>query len=92
MRAARALSQRVPGREIIRRKTGILVGGEGDLGSVEWFADFAASELPEELLALYAGDKEAVITQVRNMWELECLVKALDSMETLSSLAGLARE
>lgn len=92
LRAARALSQRVPGREIIRRKTGILVGGEEDDDSIEWFAEFAVSELPEELLALYAGDKDAVITQVRNMWELECLVKALDSMETLSSLAGLARE
>jgi nuclear pore complex protein Nup107 len=36
--------------------------------------------------------KDKLITLVRNVWELECLVRALDSMETLSSLAGLSRE
>lgn len=82
----------MPAREIIRRKTGILVGGEEDDGSIEWFFEFTTSELPEELLARYAGDKDALVAHVRNMWELECLVKALDSMETLSSVAGLARE
>jgi nuclear pore complex protein Nup107 len=36
--------------------------------------------------------KEKLINLVRNVWELECLVRALDAMETLSSVAGLNRE
>jgi nuclear pore complex protein Nup107 len=36
--------------------------------------------------------KEKLISLVRNMWELECLVRALDSIETLASVAGLSRE
>lgn len=57
-----------------------------------WFEEFANGEFPGEFLDTCKLEKSKLITTVRNLWELECLVRALDSMETLSSLAGLSRE
>lgn len=37
-------------------------------------------------------DKERITTLVQNVWELECLVRALDAIETIASAAGLSRE
>jgi nuclear pore complex protein Nup107 len=57
-----------------------------------WFEGFASGAFPAEFLETCQMSKDKLITLVRNVWELECLVCALDSMETLSSLAGLSRE
>jgi nuclear pore complex protein Nup107 len=57
-----------------------------------WFEEFANGDFTAEFLETCQMSKEKLITLVRNLWELECLVRALDSMETLSSLAGLSRE
>ena len=57
-----------------------------------WFQEFAGAEFSAEFLETCQMSKEKLINLVRNVWELECLVRALDSMETLSSLAGLSRE
>ncbi|KAK3945262.1 nuclear pore protein 84/107 [Diplogelasinospora grovesii] len=92
LRAARTLSNRVQGREIIRSKARLSVRSSSEESVSDWFDEFANAELPEDFLEECNADKEELTTVVRNMWELECLVKALDSMETLSSLASLNRE
>jgi nuclear pore complex protein Nup107 len=84
LNAARACSYRVPFAEIVRKMTGMPVP---DDFSISWFegVDFRGSGL----------DSEASITiavEARNFYELECLVKALDTMETLASLAELSKE
>jgi len=57
-----------------------------------WFEEFAEGDFPEDFLTECGTDKDRLVTTVRNMWELECLIRALDAMETLSSLAGITRE
>lgn len=64
----------------------------GDDPVPSWFEEFANSDFPVEFLETCQLSKDRLITLVRNVWELECLVRALDSMETLASLAGLSRE
>ncbi|KAL2130221.1 hypothetical protein VTI74DRAFT_6739 [Chaetomium olivicolor] len=92
LRAARAFSERVPGREIVRLKSPIPVREASEDSGPGWFEEFASGEFSAEFLEECKLGKDKLITLVRNVWELECLVRALDSMETLSSLAGLSRE
>lgn len=92
LRAACALSERISGRDIILRKLPTaLESSQGEDGA-GWFEEFSQSEIPEEFLEECGTDKERLLTTVRNMWELECLVRALDAMETLSSIAGMTRD
>lgn len=92
LRAARAFSERVSGREIVRTKSPLQVRDATEEPGPGWFEEFANGEFPAEFLESCQMGKEQLINLVRNVWELECFVKALDSMETLSSLAGLSRE
>jgi nuclear pore complex protein Nup107 len=92
LRAARAFSDRVSGRLIVREKTALEFPGLDDESGPGWFEAFANADFPDGFLKECKAGKEELVTTVRNLWELECLVKALDSMETLSSLAGLSRE
>ncbi|KAJ4295819.1 Nucleoporin nup84 [Collariella sp. IMI 366227] len=92
LRAARAFTERIPGREIVRLKSPIPVREPSEDSGPGWFEEFASAEFPVEFLEECNLSKEKLIALVRNVWELECLVRALDSMETLSSLAGLSRE
>ncbi|SPQ18912.1 f17beb48-3f0b-45fa-891a-a00480ad50b1 [Thermothielavioides terrestris] len=92
LRAARAFSQRVSGWEIARTKSPVLVKEATENPGPGWFEEFVSGEFPADFLAICQMDKEKLINLVRNVWELECLVRALDSIETLSSVAGLSRE
>lgn len=93
LRAARALLNRVPVKDIILEKTDIPLGTPNEDGDdTTWFEEFESTEFPNEFLEECKLSSEALITKVRNLWELECLVRALDSMETLSSLAEINRE
>jgi hypothetical protein len=92
LRAARGFSDRVPGREIVRTKSPIPVRKASEDSGPGWFEEFSNSEFTAEFLETCQLGKDQLVTLVRNVWELECLVRALDSMETLSSLAGLTRE
>ncbi|KAM7187131.1 Nuclear pore protein 84/107 [Rhypophila sp. PSN 637] len=89
--AARALSDRVSGREILRTKTSASIRGSDQDGGPGWFDEFASSATPAVVDDSTIDWEELTVT-IRNLWELECLVNALDIMETLSSLAGLTRE
>ncbi|KAK3310350.1 nuclear pore protein 84/107 [Chaetomium strumarium] len=92
LRAARAFSDRVPGREIVRTKSPTPVREASEDSGPDWFEEFSNGEFTAEFLEACQLGKDQLVTLVRNVWELECLVRALDSMETLSSLAGLSRE
>lgn len=92
MRAARAFSERIPGREIVRTKSPVPVSEPSEDAGPGWFDEFVNGDLPDEFLEKCKMSRDKLVTLVRNLWELECLVHALDSMETLSSLAGLSRE
>ncbi|KAK4143281.1 nuclear pore protein 84/107 [Dichotomopilus funicola] len=92
LRAARALSERVSGRAIVRRKTPIPVRDAAEDPGPGWFDEFTSSDFPDDFLEACRLSKGKLITLVKNVWELECLVKALDSIESLSSLAGISRE
>ncbi|KAK0730538.1 nuclear pore protein 84/107 [Lasiosphaeris hirsuta] len=92
LRAARALFTRVPGRNIVHKKTPIPVRPSDEDASPGWFEEFTEGKMPDEYLEKCGAGLEQLTTMVKNMWELECLVRTLDSIETLSSLAGLTRE
>ncbi|KAK3394840.1 nuclear pore protein 84/107 [Podospora didyma] len=94
LRAARALSDRVSGREIARTKTPVhqIRPHSTEDPNPGWFEEFADADLSDDFLAACNLDKERLTTVLRNVWELECLVRALDSVETLSSLAVISRE
>lgn len=92
LRAARALSVRIAGRDIVRKKTPVPIRADDEETGPNWLKEFTGHELPDEFLEECDKSKEELVTLVANMWELESLVRALDSMETLSSLAGLTRE
>jgi nuclear pore complex protein Nup107 len=77
---------------MISEKTGIPLGDAGDQPSATWFQEFESAVIPDDLLEECHLDREELITKVKNLWELECLVRALDAMETLASLAEISRE
>ncbi|KAK0656412.1 107-domain-containing protein [Cercophora newfieldiana] len=90
--AARELSVRISGREIVLKKTPIPVRPTAEDATPGWFEEFMEGDFPEEFLQKCGTDKERLSNTVRNLWELECHIRALDAMETLSSLAGMARD
>ncbi|KAK4452955.1 nucleoporin NUP84 [Podospora aff. communis PSN243] len=92
LRAARSLSVRVSGRETVLRKTPVTVRSTEEDSGPGWFEEFMEGDLPEDFLETCKANKERLCNTVRNLWELECLVGALDAMETLSSLAGMTRD
>lgn len=91
LRAARALSDRVSGREILRTKTTAPIRGSDEDNGPGWFEEFANSFSPD-IVEDASIDWDELTLVIKNLWELECLVNALDAIETLSSLAGLTRE
>jgi len=95
LRAARSLSTRVPLRSIVREKTNIALANdeveEEVMDPTEWFNEFADSPAIEEVAEETGLHREHLLYAVKNLWELECMVRALDSIETLASMAHLMR-
>lgn len=95
LRAARSLSRRVSLRRIIREKTPIVLANdevdEEAMDPTEWFDEFAASPLVDEVVQETELHKDHFLYAVKNLWELECMVRALDTIETLASMAHLVR-
>ena len=82
--------------EIVRLKTGQDVVESSDISWIlEVFGDpvlITRASVEDDADEKYGAPKAKVATAVRNMWELECLVKALDAIETVSGIAQLVRE
>ncbi|OIW34731.1 hypothetical protein CONLIGDRAFT_607586 [Coniochaeta ligniaria NRRL 30616] len=95
LRAARALSRRVSLRMIVREKTPIVLANdemdEEAMDPTEWFNEFAASPLVDEVAQEVGLHKDPFLYAFKNLWELECMVRALDAIETLASMAHLMR-
>ncbi|CAJ2513460.1 Uu.00g015790.m01.CDS01 [Anthostomella pinea] len=87
LHAARALSERIHCSEIFRRKAGIAIPDDAD---ISWFDEVrsgvASGSFEDNGLGL--GETAAA----KNYFELECLVRALDSMETIASSQSLAHD
>ncbi|KAK4682005.1 Nucleoporin nup84 [Podospora pseudoanserina] len=93
LRAARALSVRVSGRYIAMEKlTFITFVDQNQDDAHGWFDEVANHDFSEAFLQECGVSRDRLLNVVRNLWELECLVRALDSMETLASMAGLSRD
>ncbi len=91
LRAARQFFGRVSCMAAIRGKATIEISDMDEDQSPAWLDEFTAG-ISHELLEECGVDKEQLVLRVKTWWELESLVKALDSIETLASVAGLTRE
>jgi nuclear pore complex protein Nup107 len=95
LRAARSLSRRVSLRRIVREKTPIALANdemtEEVMDPTEWFNELAASPFVDEVAQDIGLHKDHFLYAVKNLWELECMVRALDAIETLASMAHLMR-
>ncbi|KAI2616558.1 nuclear pore protein 84/107 [Hypoxylon sp. NC1633] len=85
--AARALSERVRCSEIFKRKAGIVYSDDSD---VSWFAEVRSSAAAGSLEENGLGVEEIAVAQ--NYFEMESLVRALDSMEDIASSEILAQD
>jgi nuclear pore complex protein Nup107 len=64
---------------------------EEAMDPTEWFLEFANSPAIDEVAQETGLHREHLVYAVKNVWELECMVRALDQIETLASLAHLMR-
>ncbi|OTB03049.1 hypothetical protein M426DRAFT_322079 [Hypoxylon sp. CI-4A] len=85
--AARALSERVRCSEIFKRKAGIAYSDDTD---VSWFDEVRASAAAGALEDRGIGPEEVQAAQ--NYFEMECLIRALDAMETVASSELIAQD
>ncbi|KAI0873489.1 nuclear pore protein 84/107 [Hypoxylon argillaceum] len=85
--AARSLSERVRCADMFRRKTSLAITDDTD---VSWFEDLRSGTTPVSL----QGDDLSLeqVAVARNFFEMECLVRALDSMETIASSEAMAQD
>lgn len=85
----------MPVRSIVREKTHIALASdevdEDALDPTDWFAEFVDSPELDEVTQETGMHKEHIVYAVKNLWELQCMVRALDSIETLASMAHLMR-
>ncbi|KAI0508515.1 nuclear pore protein 84/107 [Xylaria bambusicola] len=87
LHAARSLSERVRCSEIFRKKASVPITDDTD---VSWFEELRSGALTSS----YQGndlDAEQVAA-ARNYFEMECLVRALDCMETIASSEAMAQD
>jgi nuclear pore complex protein Nup107 len=70
------------------------ISWEGDkLNGPNWYEDLVAQEIPEDFVKECGFDSPAAVhAMIRDLWELECFIRALDSLETLASTASICRE
>ncbi|KAJ2972174.1 hypothetical protein NUW58_g9238 [Xylaria curta] len=87
LHAARCLSERVRCADIFRRKTGLTITDDAD---VSWFEDVRSGAVTVSLRGEELSAEQ--IAAARNFFEMECLVRALDSMETIASSEAMAQD
>jgi len=89
LNSARALAQRVGFVDILQNQ---LKGVDSNDVSLEDIADAAFWANQLSILPAFSGSPVQVAADARNFRELEALVRALDTMETLASLRQLSKE
>ncbi|KAI0444053.1 nuclear pore protein 84/107 [Xylaria telfairii] len=87
LHAARGLSERVRCADIFRRKTGLTITDDTD---VSWFEDIRSGAVTASLVGEDLTTEQ--VAAARNYFEMECLVRALDSMETIASSEAMAQD
>ena len=95
--AARMLQARVPLSEVIRQKTPFGFAVQDGADPAWWddlFADASAPnpEETDEDSPEMDSQKDEVAEMARPLWELECLVSALDCLETTAIVAAGHRQ
>ncbi|KAH8675288.1 nuclear pore protein 84/107 [Xylariales sp. PMI_506] len=82
LQAARSLSERVTCADIFRHKAGVAIQDDTDLS---WFSEMSEGEqlLDED------GSTPRQLTTARNYLELESIVRALDSIETVGAYCAV---
>lgn len=87
LHAARALTERVRCAEIFRLKTGVTIPDDSD---VSWFEEIRSGAVSVSLDGEDLSPEQ--VLAARNYFEMECLVRALDSMETIASSEAMAQD
>ncbi|KAI1421608.1 nuclear pore protein 84/107 [Xylaria sp. FL1777] len=87
LHAARSLSERVRCADIFRRKTSLTITDDTD---VSWFEDVRSGAVTASLQGKDLSKEQVAVA--RNFFEMECLVRALDSMETIASSEAMAQD
>ncbi|KAI1121578.1 nuclear pore protein 84/107 [Nemania abortiva] len=87
LHAARSLSERVQCADIFRRKTGLTITDDTD---VSWFEDIRSGTTTISLQGIDLSVEQVAVA--KNFFEMECLVRALDSMETIASSEAMAQD
>ncbi|KAK5634731.1 hypothetical protein RRF57_010444 [Xylaria bambusicola] len=87
LHAARSLSERVRCSEIFRKKAGVPITDDTD---VSWFEDVRSGAVTGSLQGNDLNMEQ--IAAARNYFEMECLVRALDCMETIASSEAMAQD
>lgn len=57
-----------------------------------WLADFGSARLGTDSNEADVSQRGQMVADARNFYELECLVRTLDSMETIASSEGMAQD
>ncbi|KAI1364631.1 nuclear pore protein 84/107 [Xylaria arbuscula] len=87
LHAARSLFERVQCAEIFRRKAGLTVTDDSD---TTWFEDISSGVVTGTLEGKDLDTEQ--VAAARSFFEMECLVRALDSMETIASSEAMAQD
>jgi nuclear pore complex protein Nup107 len=87
LHAARSLSERVRCADIFRKKAGVSIPDDAD---VTWFDDVRSGTITGSIKGNDLSTEQ--VAAARNFFEMECLVRALDSMETIASSEAMAQE
>ncbi|KAI1325254.1 nuclear pore protein 84/107 [Xylariaceae sp. FL0255] len=87
LHAARALSERVRCAEVFGKKAGLSIPDDTDLN---WFSEVYSGAMTGSFEESGLGPDQ--VMAARSFFEMECLVRALDSMETIASSEGMAQD
>ncbi|KAI1175417.1 nuclear pore protein 84/107 [Nemania sp. FL0916] len=87
LHAARSLSERVQCVDIFRRKTGLTIMDDTD---ASWFDDLCSGAITASHLDVELTSEQ--LASARPFFEMESLVRALDSMETIASSEAMAQD
>ncbi|KAI2629370.1 nuclear pore protein 84/107 [Xylaria nigripes] len=87
LQAARILCERVKCADFFRKKAGVAIADDTD---ASWFEDVRTGVLHA---SLHGNDLSAEqVAVARNFFEMECLIRVLDSMETIASSEAMAQD